>query len=132
MVHQFGFIILFVIITCIILFAILGIYKTMKQTSILGSLIALSVLLTFILQSVFYIVDNLGYGLVSSLSLPFISYGRSALFINAALTGLMLSVFRTGSIYKDNLISYLKPHFLFYYKDGKLVIDLKSMRIKTN
>ena len=132
MVHQFGFIILFGIIICIILFAILGIYKTLKQTSILGSLIALSVLLTFILQSAFYIIDNLGYGLVSSLSLPFISYGRSALFINAALTGFMLSIFRTGDIYKDNSMLYMKPHSLFSYKDGKLVIDLKSMGTKIN
>lgn len=132
MVHQFGFVVLFGIIACIISFSILGVYKTMKQTSILGSLIALSVLLTFILQSVLYIIDNLGYGLVSSLSLPFISYGRSALFINSALIGFMLSVFRTGDIYKDNSMPYLNPHSLFSYKDGKLVIDFKGMGTKIN
>lgn len=132
LVHQFGFVILFVIIACITLFSVLGIYKTLKQTSILGSLIALSVLLTFILQSAFYIIDNLGYGLVSSLSLPFISYGRSALFINAALTGFMLSVFRTGGIYKDNSVSSSKSHSLFSYKDGKLIIDLKGMRTEVS
>ncbi len=102
LIYQFGFIFLFAIIGCVTIFTASGLYKALKQTSVLGSLIALSVLLTFFLQSFFYILDNLGYGLISPLSLPFISYGKSALFINAALTGFMLSVFRTGDIYRDN------------------------------
>lgn len=132
LIHQYGFVVLLAIVACITLFSVLGIYKTLKQTSVLGTLVALSVLLSFTLQSVFYIIDNLGYGLVSSLSLPFISYGRSALFINAALTGFMLSVFRTGDIHKDSSISYLEPHSLFFYRDGRLIIDFKGMYKKVN
>lgn len=101
LIYRFGFVILIGLTVFITLFAALGIYKTLKQSSILGSLIALSILLTFIFQSIFFIVNSLGCVLDSSLSLPFVSYGKSALFMNAALTGFMLSVFRTGDIYKD-------------------------------
>lgn len=129
LIHQYGFVVLFAVTAFIISFAIIAIYKAMKQKSALGSIIALSIVLTFILQSILYIVDNLGYGLVSSLSLPFISYGNSALFINAALIGFMLSVFRTGDICNDNIASSKNNNPVFSYKDGKLTVDFKGGKI---
>lgn len=102
LIHHVGLLILFVIITIIIVFSVISIYKISKQKNVLGFLVSLSILLAFALQSVSDILANLGYGLVSALSLPFISYGKTALFINAALIGFMLPVFRTGDIYKDD------------------------------
>lgn len=96
----------------------------LKQKSVLGSFVALSIIITFVLQMVLAIFDNLGYGLVSSLAMPFIVYGKSGLFINDALAGFMLSVFRTGEIFKDNFVKKTTPFIL--YKDGKLIIDLKG------
>ena len=124
LIHQYGFVVLFAVAALILSFTIIAMYKVMKQKSTLGCMIALSIILTFIFQSILYVADNLGYGLVSSLSLPFISYGSSALFINAALIGFMLSVFRTGNIYKDNISHIYSPPlgsvdhqtFLFYIK----------------
>ncbi len=124
-IHRFGFAMLLGIALCITLFSVLSLRGALRQKSLLGALIALSVLLTFILQSVFYIIGNLGYGLVASLSLPFVSYGRTALFINAALTGFMLSVFRTGDIYKDGAALRQPGQPLFSYENGSLIIHLK-------
>ena len=115
---------MFLIIALASLFSVIGIRKTLKQKSVLGSFVALSIIITFVLQIVLAIFDNLGYGLISSLGMPFIIYGKSGLFINAALAGFMLSVFRTGDIFKDNYMKKTNPFIL--YKDGKLVIDLNG------
>ena len=66
-----------------------------------GGLLALAAALTLAVQAGSYLICSLGYGLFGPLSLPFISDGLGALLLNAALTGLMLSVFRTGEAYRD-------------------------------
>lgn len=104
LIHRFGLISLIGVLIFIVLFIVIGIYKGFKEKSALGSLIALSISFTFLFQSVLYILYNLGYGFISPLSLPFISYGKSALFINSALVGFMLSIFRSGDIYRDKEI----------------------------
>jgi len=42
-------------------------------------------MLTFILQAIIYVISNLGYGIFPVLSLPLISYGKTALIINSSL-----------------------------------------------
>lgn len=130
LIHQFGFIVLFCITAFILMFFAVGIYRTLKLKSMLGSLVSLSIILTFILQCVFYIGDTLGYGIFSSYSLPFISYGKSAFFINSILIGFMLSIFRTGEIFRDRSVATIEKrvdqnHSLFSYDNGKIIINLK-------
>lgn len=130
LVHQFGFVVLFVVTTLIVIFSGIAFRKAVKEKSVLGSLISLTIILTFMLQAVFYIADNLGYGLASSLSLPFISYGNTALFLNSALIGFMLSVFRTGEIFRDHSLKDTdnnnNQNSIFVYKDGWLMINLNA------
>lgn len=129
LIHQFGFVVLLFITLLVVIFSIIGIYKALREKSILGSLVALTVILTFTLQSVFFIIDNLGYGLISGLSLPFVSYGNTALFLNAALIGFMLSIFRTGEIvvdrYSETKLSKGNQS-IFSYEDGKIIINLNT------
>lgn len=134
LIHQYGFVVLLGIVILIGLFSVIGIRKALKQKSVLGSLIALTVMVTFLLQSVIYILCNLGFGLVSSLSLPFLSFGSTALFLNAALTGFMLSVFRTGEIVRDASPSASQAgskssHTILSYEDGRIIINLKGGHI---
>ncbi|QIB69947.1 FtsW/RodA/SpoVE family cell cycle protein [Aminipila butyrica] len=124
--HQFGVVFLAVIIVFLAIFAVFSLYKAWKEKSVLGALIALSIALTFILQCTFYLAANLGYGLIAPLSLPFISYGKSALFLNAALTGFMLSIFRTGEAYEEHQITSRRELAFISYKDGTLSIRLKG------
>lgn len=129
LIHQFGFVILLFITLLVVIFSIIGIYKALREKSILGSLVALTIILTFTLQSVFFIIDNLGYGLISGLSLPFISYGNTALFLNAALIGFMLSIFRTGEIVIDRSFETKinkGNQSIFSYEDGKIIINLNT------
>ena len=89
-------------------------------------LVALSILMILVIQTVFYMVSNLGYGLFTALSLPLISYGKAALLLNAGLIGIMLSVFRTGESIRDRARLYDKERSLISYKDGDLIIHLKG------
>ena len=124
--YNFGWIAFIGISVVIIAFSIFGLYYVTKQKSVLGNIVSLSIMLTFVLQAVIYIISNLGYGILSALSLPLVSYGKAALIINSALIGFMLSVFRTGDILKDGIKSPIKSNPIFSYEDGKLIINFKG------
>lgn len=129
--NSYGLIIPVVLTVFLLIFSIISFKKVCKQKSYLASLITLSIILTFLLQATSYILYNLGYTFSASLSFPFISYGKTSLWINAILIGFMLSVFRTGEVFKDSFVDRtgrtLKgTNEIFKYEDGKLIIKLKN------
>lgn len=111
--YNFGWVVFIGISVIILAFSVYGLYYVTKQKSVLGTIVSLTIMLTFVFQAIIYIINNLGYGMLSSLSLPLISYGKSALIINSALIGFMLSVFRTGHVIKDNIKSSAKTNSIF-------------------
>lgn len=122
-IQNRGFYVAIGVIAILIAFFAAGIYKTAKQKSMLGTLVSLSILSTFILQIILYIIDYLGYA--KSFSFPLISYGKTAFTINAALIGFMLSVFRTGENFNDNFKIFSNNQSLFSFKDGTFSIHFK-------
>jgi cell division protein FtsW (lipid II flippase) len=126
LIHNYGWIVFIGITLLFIVFSILGFKYVSKQRSVLGFLVSLSILLIFVMQTVSYIAGNLGYGLLTQLSLPLVSYGRSALLLNAGLIGIMLSVFRTGDVVQDGGQPYVKEGSFISYENGKLIINLKG------
>ena len=124
--HKFGWVTFIGIIGVVTAFSVYGLYYSAKQKSVLGNLVSLPIVITFIYQAFTYIMNNLGFGLLSSLSLPLVSYGKTALVINSVLIGFMLSVFRTGEIFKDSTKSYTRGNPVFSYEDGKLIINVKG------
>ena len=104
----------------------LGFRKALKQKSIFGQMVSLTILCTFTAEILLYILANLGVWLIAPIALPFLSYGATALHINMALAGVLLSVFRTGEVYRDTA-----PHPIFsdskfiQWADGKLTITFK-------
>lgn len=104
----------------------LGFRKALKQKSIFGQMVSLTILCTFTAEILLYILANLGIWLIAPIALPFLSYGATALLINMALAGVLLSVFRTGEVYRDTA-----PHPIFsdskfiQWADGKLTISFK-------
>lgn len=124
-IHRYGLVVLLGVVLLLGTFLAVGLYKTFTEKSRFGALTAFTILLTLLLQSVFYIADSLGYGLVGAMSLPFLSYGRTALFLNSALTGFLLSVFRTGELLRGPLHRAARRRCLSH-EDGDLVIHLKK------
>ena len=103
-----------------------GFMRCFKQKSGLALFVSVSVLLTFTMQVIGYAVANLGFQLVSPISLPLISQGNTATVINLILIGIMLSVFRTGDIVRDrHMAETANPRFVTW-SDGKPTISFSK------
>lgn len=77
------------------------------------------------MQVIFYVLSNLGFQLLSPLTLPLISYSGTATVINMILIGIMLSVFKSGHLIYDNQTpSNLIKNKRIEIVDGKIIIDL--------
>ena len=76
-----------------------------------------------IILTIFYILANLGIYL-AGFSLLFISYGNVYTIIDMTLVGIMLSVFRSGSLIRDSKKKYKHRKFISY-EDGTIMISVK-------
>lgn len=88
--------------------ALLGIgwRRCRQQTAVLGRLLSVAILLTLTWQASAYVLQTLT-GLFDDVMLtpfpyPLISDGGTALVIDCALLGLLLSVFRNGSVVRED------------------------------
>ena len=67
------------------------------------SLIVIGIVSMFIFQIMVNIFMTIGLGPVTGIPLPFMSYGRTALFVNFISLGFCLSVSRRGQSIRKNL-----------------------------
>jgi len=125
LIHRFGWIMLVLFLVLFSAFFVLAFRACLRQTTAAGRLIALSVVLTLLCETVLYCTYNLGFLLVHGISLPLVSYGNTALVLNLALIGVMLSVFRTGSLAEPVSSSPRSPSHRIRLQDGELIISLK-------
>lgn len=130
LVCNFGWLPFFALMAAFAVFFILILRLCLRQKSMLGRLVSLAVLLTLGAQTVLYSAAGLGWALFAVYSLPLISPGGSALVINMALIGCMLSVFRTGALMSDtrqarSLLNI--PNFI-RIEDGELILSFKRTR----
>ena len=103
----------------------LGFRKALKQKSIFGQMVSLTILCTFTAEILLYILANLGLWLIAPIALPFLSYGTMQLLFNMALAGVLLSVFRTGEVYQDTQHPIFSDSKFIQWADGKLTISFK-------
>lgn len=126
-IHRFGWLPFFLLAGLFLVFTGLALAYVLKQKSMLGLLVSLACALTILLQTLSYIAANLSFPMLAPLSLPFISYSNTALLLNAALTGFMLSAFRTGEAVTDEAAGLIKQRSPFVsFADGQLVIRFKD------
>ncbi len=124
LIHRFGWISLIIIVSVLAFLMIKSFKLCLKQNSVLGSLVSLSVVLTISAEIIIYIAYNLGFQLIAPLTLPLISYGGTGIIINMFLIGIMLSVFKWGNLVNDNVL-VSKSNRFFSVNDGKVIIDFK-------
>lgn len=116
LIHRFGWISFIIVVSILGLLMFKSFKLCLKQNSVLGSLVSFSVVLTISVQIILYIAYNLGFQLISPLTLPLISYGGTGLVINMLLIGLMLSVFKWGNLVNDNVVeSSTKKFFIIKF-----------------
>ena len=116
-----------VIIAVFLIFVCKGFILCLKQKNSLGLFVSLSIMLTFTIQVVCYVLFNFGFQISTPFSLPFISYGNIMTIINLGLAGCLLSVFRTGSALKDEHLALCdNDDKLLTWKDGKLTFNNRT------
>ena len=79
-------------------------WKCLRQRNQAGRLVALSVVVPLALQTVFSVIQNLGYVLFSA-SMPLVT-GNLPMVVTMGLIGLALSVFREEPIARENSSGY--------------------------
>ncbi|MDD5945947.1 MAG: permease prefix domain 1-containing protein [Clostridia bacterium] len=121
-IYRFGWLVFAVITAAFAVFIAVGFYKTFKQKSVIGFAVCFPVMASFTVQTVIYTMANLGFRVFSVVSMPLFSYGNTALVLNMALIGLMLSVFRT-SLEQRDLISERNKMVIF--EKNRMIIELK-------
>lgn len=124
--YRYGWAVSIGLVLLLAIFLALGFRKCLKQKSLLGQMISLTILCTFAAEILIYIIVNLGYPIIAPIALPFLSYGGSALLLNMALAGVLLSVFRTGEVYRDDAKPILNKSKWIQWNDGKLIISFKG------
>lgn len=123
--YHYGWVASGIVVLLLAVFLGLGFRKALKQKSIFGQMVSLTILCTFTAEILLYILANLGVWLIAPIALPFLSYGATALLINMALAGVLLSVFRTGEVYRDTQAPLLSDSKFIQWNDGKLTISFK-------
>ncbi|MCX7711559.1 MAG: FtsW/RodA/SpoVE family cell cycle protein [Clostridia bacterium] len=131
-IARFGYIAGLIVIFVILVLIVRMFISVNKQRNAYGFLVALSACLAITGQFVFYVLLNLGFMVLFSVTLPFISFGGMSFIVNMILLGLILSVYRCTDLVKDKLEvntnlksqSSIYHRRLFSIEDGKLVIDL--------
>lgn len=123
MIFKIGWISFIIIMGVMLFFIIKGFILCFRQKSCLGLFVSVSVMLTFTMQVIGYVIANLGFIFTSPISLPLISYGKIATIINLSLIGIMLSVFRTGDIVKDKTANTIGENNFITWSDGRLIIS---------
>lgn len=127
LIERVGWISFIVIIGLILMFIIRSLRISLSQKGVLGGLVSISVISTFTMQVIFYVIHNLGFQLFDPFILPLLSYSRIGIIINMSLIGIMLSAYKSGVLYKneDRLIQG-SPRKLFQFQDGRIIIDLNK------
>ena len=124
--YHYGWAVSGSLVLLLAVFLVLAFRKSLKQKSIFGQMVSLTILCTFTAEILLYILANLGLWLIAPIALPFLSYGTMQLLFNMALAGVLLSVFRTGEVYRDTAQAptFSDSRFI-QWDDGKLIISFK-------
>lgn len=123
--YEYGWIVFITLVGLLAVFLVFGFRKCLKQKSVLGQIVSLSILCTFSTETLLYIIANLGVTYFAPIALPFLSYGGTALVIHMALAGMLLSTFRTGEVYIDSIEPKLNDNKFIQWDNGKLIISFK-------
>ena len=126
LIFKIGWIAFIIIMSMLLFFIIKGFMLCFRQKSSLGLFVSISIMLTFTMQVIGYVIVNLGFQFTGPISLPLISYGKIATIINLSLIGIMLSVFRTGDIVNDKNANIIRNDSIITWSNGKLIISFSK------
>ena len=83
-------------------------YLSIKQKNQMGMLIGTGCSIVFLIQILFYVMENLGFTLFGHNYCPFLTYGGSGTIISYALCGIMLSIMRYEKVFPEKDIEKIQ------------------------
>jgi len=99
--YKYGWLSVIALLLVIGNFLLDGFRRAFKLNSTLGKLLACGIMSAYTMQTLSYVVSNLGIFICAPLPLPFIAHGNTALVINLAMAGMLLSLLRKDGLYTD-------------------------------
>lgn len=106
--YKYGWLSVIALLLVIGSFLLDGFRRAFRLSSTLGKLLACGIMCAFTMQTLSYVVCNLGIFSCAPLPLPFISIGNTALVINLAMAGMLLSLLRADGLYTDTVSGMTK------------------------
>ena len=103
-IYKLGWLPFFLLVLAVAGLLLWLLWKCLHQRNQAGRLVALSVVVPLALQTVFSVVQNLGYILFSA-SMPLVT-GNLPTIVTMSLIGLALSVFREDSIAREDSVGW--------------------------
>ncbi len=100
--HKFGSIVFVAVIALLAVIIAAVVISSNRPHCTIARLTILSIGLSFALRISAYIACNLGFPLISFDGIPFFSFNGKLLILDMFVVGILLSVFRTESIARDN------------------------------
>lgn len=100
-IYNFGWLPAALIAAALLVFLVMGFKKALRLDSLFGRMLGFAIMTTFAVQTGAYVAANLGLVFAQTLPLPFVAYGNTALVLDMALAGLLLSLFRMDGLYAD-------------------------------
>lgn len=95
-----------------------------RQKSILGRLTSFSILTVITVQTILYMLANLGI-ITASYPMPIIARGNISFIVNMAMIGLLMSVYRTGNIVTDKAQNKYNRFISYEKKSKEIKISLR-------
>lgn len=94
----FGTIVGCIVVGLLFFFCVRALYISFRQANRIGMLVGMTCSVSLLLRSIVGMAVNFGFGLYYTTSIPFLSYGRWAVFVNAIYVGLILCICRSSRI----------------------------------
>ena len=105
---NYGWIVSISMVLVIILLNIKLIINSIKVEDSYGKLINISISILFMLETVFNLAMNLGFGKITDFTIPLVAKGKTSLIINMMCLALVLSVYRRKDINFDEPTQRIK------------------------
>lgn len=104
LIAYFGIIAAILMIGILVGFIIRLGYLSITQKNQMGMLIGTGCSIVFLIQILFYVMENVGFTLFGHNYCPFLTYGGSGTTISYALCGIMLSIMRYEKVFPEKEI----------------------------
>ncbi len=124
-IHRFGWVALTVLSLVLAAFILLAVRRLRRIHHPGCFLLAATILTIFWGQFLLYLLANLGLPLLSPLSLPLLSYGRSLLYLNMGFLGLLFAIFRYQNFPILEQTALAATFSRLQWQNGRLIIDFR-------